>query len=669
MNLSGVNVGQIQNQASVQPLVVQEGQVLRGTIQKLYPNQQAEISIGGQKMMAKVETSMQAGNAHFFQVTSMQPELTLKMVSGPIDAKATPTDQMKQMMESMKLPQTKELQQLVLQLVKNEIPFNKEQILAAEPFLKGLKGAERTQTTEALQKLIELKLPITKDSIQAIIQGSAKSGFGHVLGSLEQLIRADSTMSSSLQQQVLDRLAQLKSPLSEQTGAMLLGKLLQGNGEKTAVQSVLQQAGVLPKEGATSASVVDQLFTKLKPDSSAMIQTLIGQNLGDKKTLQALTQLVAAHPTLTKDQQQSIQQAITRMQLAPTATHQTQLIQEVTTQLQGTKESIPQLLSQLKHASSEATPQIIQKLATAVAANTDFTLAQKQQIIHQLGQVTQTGAKTAFQAILSVFSEQMAHTPTEQVKSQLTQLLGVSQQQQSQMLQNIAKAGNQIPSMQPLIVAIEGQQAAQINGQAVHMAMKQTLSDLGLSLEARTLQSTAEAAQLSNTLKSLMHAVLNEQSMPGTKVMAEQVIARMNGQQLLSSENGAQQQLIMQVPLQFFGKRTEATLQWSGNKNKDGKIDSNFARIMFYLQLDSLDETVVDMQVQSRVVSLTIYSNEKATNSIVEPLQNALKTNLEKREYQLSGVFLKTFTNSTLTVKQQPKTAEQAPTKGMDFRI
>lgn len=673
MNLSGVNVGQIQSQQTVKQAVIQEGQVLHGTIQKLYPDQQAEISIGGQKMIAKLETSMQAGNSHFFQVTSTQPELTLKMVSGPIDPKASSLDQMKQMMESMKLPQTKELQQVVLQLVKNDIPFNKEQILSAESLLKGVKGSERTQTIDALQKMIELKLPMTRDSLQAVIQGSAKIGFTNLLGNLEQLIKSDATLSPSLQQQVLDRLTQLKAPLSEQTGSMLLGKMLQGaTGNKQDIQSLLTQVGILSKstQSNQTASVTEQLFNQLKSDPSDIIKTLMStQDLTAKRPLQALSQLVGAHPTLTKDQQQSIQQAITRVQLAPTEANQSQLVKEVTAQLQDAKQSITQLLSQLKTATAEQTPQTIQKIATAIASTNELTLAQKQQVIQQLGQVPQTGAKTAFEAVLRVFSEQVGQLPSEALKTQMAQLLGVSQQNQNQTFQQLAKTAATFPSLQQAVQSTESQQAAQITGQAVHMAMKQTLSELGLSLEARMLQPSQDHIQLSATLKSLMHAVLNDQAAPATKAAAEQIVARMNGQQLLSVENGTQQQLVMQVPLQFFGKRTDATLQWSGNKNKDGKIDSNFARVMFYLQLDSLDETVIDMQVQSRVVTLNIYTDQNTENTLVEPLKNALKTNLEQKDYHLSGVFLKNFTRSTATVKQQTKTPEQRQERGVDFRI
>ena len=46
-------------------------------------------------------------------------------------------------------------------------------------------------------------------------------------------------------------------------------------------------------------------------------------------------------------------------------------------------------------------------------------------------------------------------------------------------------------------------------------------------------------------------------------------------------------------------------LEWNGRMKENGKIDSEFARIMFYLQLDTLEETVVDMQVQNRIVTIT----------------------------------------------------------------
>lgn len=668
MNLSGVNLGQTQNNQSKQPLVIQQGQVLHGKINKLYSDQQAEITIGGQKMMAKLETSMQAGNTHFFQVSATEPELTLKMVSGPIDARSSVAEQTKQLLDTMKIPQSKEMQQLVSQLIKNEIPFNKEQLMAAEQMLKGVKGGERAQTIEALQKIIELKLPITTDTVQAVIQGGKKDGMLNLLSTIEATIRADQSMPPALKAQVLAQLAKLQAPLSEQTGMALLGKILQARvGSSSEVQQIMQQVGILQKQNNQSLS--NQIFAQMKPDLNDSIKQLLTQNLTSKSTLQNLSQQIIQHPNLSPESSKSIQQAITRMTLAPTVAHQTQLIQEVTTQLGQTKDSIAQLFAQLK-TRGQNEKAIIQQLATKIAASDELTLPQKQNIIHQLGQVNENSVKTAFQATLTAFSEQVGRTGSTQAMAQIGQLLGVSGDEQSKLFQQLTTAFQKSasPQLQQVVQQIEMQQLQQLTGNSVHAAIKNTLQSLGLSLEAQIAQDPTQN-KLADSLKSLMHAVIQDQSSSATKGMAEQFIARMNGQQLLSAENGPQQQIIMQVPLQFLGKRTEATLQWTGNKNKNGKIDSNFARIMFYLQLENLHETVIDMQVQSRVVNLNIFTEENGIKELISPLKEVLKVNLEKHDYQLSGVFFKKFAQQTDSVKQQVEKKANAKDGGLDFRI
>ena len=668
MNLSGVNLGQVQKNQSNQPLVIQQGQVLHGKINKLYPDQQAEITIGGQKMMAKLETSMQAGNTHFFQVSATEPELTLKMVSGPIDAKSSVAEQTKQLLDTMKIPQSKEMQQLVSQLIKNEIPFNKEQLAAAEQMLKGVKGGERAQTIEALQKIIELKLPITTDTVQAVIQGGKKDGMLNLLSTIEAAIRADQSMTPALKSQVLAQLAKLQAPLSEQTGMALLGKILQAKvGSSSEVQQIMQQVGILQKQNNQSLS--NQIFAQMKPDLNESIKHLLTQNLTSKSTLQNLSQQIIQHPNLSPESSKSIQQAITRMTLAPTVAHQTQLIQEVTTQLGQTKDSIAQLFAQLK-TGGQNEKAIIQQLATKIAASDELTLPQKQNIIHQLGQVNENSVKTAFQATLTAFSEQVGRTGSTQAMAQIGQLLGVSGDEQSKLFQQLTMAFQKSasPQLQQVVQQIEMQQLQQLTGNSVHAAIKNTLQSLGLSLEAQIAQDPTQN-KLADSIKSLMHAVIQDQSSPATKGMAEQFIARMNGQQLLSAENGPQQQIIMQIPLQFLGKRTEATLQWTGNKNKNGKIDSNFARIMFYLQLENLHETVIDMQVQSRVVNLNIFTEENGIKELISPLKEALKVNLEKHDYKLSGVFFKKFAQQSDSVKQQVEKKANAKDGGLDFRI
>ncbi len=139
--------------------------------------------------------------------------------------------------------------------------------------------------------------------------------------------------------------------------------------------------------------------------------------------------------------------------------------------------------------------------------------------------------------------------------------------------------------------------------------------------------------------------------------------------QLLSGENGHQHQLIMQVPLDFFGKRMDATLQWNGRMGKDGKIDANFARVLFYLNMESLQETVIDMQVQNRIVTITIFNEDPQLNLLAEPLKQSLKSGLFDKEYHLSGIFIKNFAQTTVENVAKKSQNEIENTNSVDIRV
>ena len=96
---------------------------------------------------------------------------------------------------------------------------------------------------------------------------------------------------------------------------------------------------------------------------------------------------------------------------------------------------------------------------------------------------------------------------------------------------------------------------------------------------------------------------------PALRDAAETMVLRMNGTLLQSGDTGTQQQLIMQLPLEIFGKKIDATLQWNSRMKENGKIDPAFARILFYLELESLSTTLVDMHVQNKVVNLTVFND------------------------------------------------------------
>jgi hypothetical protein len=120
--------------------------------------------------------------------------------------------------------------------------------------------------------------------------------------------------------------------------------------------------------------------------------------------------------------------------------------------------------------------------------------------------------------------------------------------------------------------------------------------------------------------------------------LAEQIILKMDGYQLLSSGHGSMQQIVFSVPLAVFQQQTELTMQWTARRMPDGKIDADYCRILFYLNLPHLKETVVDMQIQNRVATVNIFNASSRLNSLAEELLPILKAQLGKWDYHLSAV-------------------------------
>jgi len=123
----------------------------------------------------------------------------------------------------------------------------------------------------------------------------------------------------------------------------------------------------------------------------------------------------------------------------------------------------------------------------------------------------------------------------------------------------------------------------------------------------------------------------------------------------------------MQVPLEFFGKRIDATLQWNGRMKEDGKIDPDFARILFYLDLHSLEKTIIDMQVQNRVITVTIFNEDPELHNFDDVLSDKLKEGLESTGYKLSGVFFNNFEEKKVEKKLLKQNNND--NQGVDYRV
>jgi hypothetical protein len=196
------------------------------------------------------------------------------------------------------------------------------------------------------------------------------------------------------------------------------------------------------------------------------------------------------------------------------------------------------------------------------------------------------------------------------------------------------------------------------NGKTVMHLLHKMVGQLGLQYES-------ELNENQNSLKPMLLKVIRELGAEGRNI--EPILNRLTGMQLLSpNQSGPMQQIVMQLPITYEGKQTDVTLQLSGRKNNKGQIDPDYCRILFYLDLKSIHETVIDMQIQNRVIHATIINDENGINTIITALTPSLKDKLESLGYKLS--FLKVSETSRYQ-QTIPNLFNSGLTQGVDIRV
>lgn len=629
MTATSFNPIQLQQNAITstnQPLALKQGQVFHGTIKQLYPDQMAEIQVGNQKFIAKLEVPLKAGDAHFFQVTGTNPQTELKIVTGPMAQAATPSQQINQLLESMNLPKSAEMQQLLGHFMKAQLPISKEQMLQAEMWLKALpEGISKVDALQTIQKMIELKMPMTNDVFQALMSGQKTSGMTTIMDNFAQLLAKDTTLSESLRQNLMQQIQAIAKPFEVETGSVVLARVLQSltnsaatMSEKMQALSILKESGILPQQATLQnwSNMNEAKAFQPMQQAGQVIQTILATRPENASQLvEQLKSWTGSQNLLTNEQKQQINQLVDRFNQLPV-----------------TKQTLEVFAKQMQDQ--------LLKAFTQNTADRLFT-----QDAHAL---------SVKDHLLSLFRQE-ANSPS----------------QNEAFMRNLVK--NSIDSSQPFIQQVVTQADALVqnsmDSKAMEHALKTVLKNLGISYEATLGNKSADLHMIAHQLKPQLHTLLQETNItPQMKEAAEMLMTRMNGMQLSSGENGHQHQLIMQVPLEFFGKKMDATLQWNGRMKDNGKIDANYARVLFYLQMASMQETVIDMQVQNRVVTVTVFNENSEIQSLAEPLKAALKIGLAEKNYQLSGVFIKQFDKGQ-TEKISPVVEQQEEQSGVDIRV
>ncbi|WP_226034961.1 hypothetical protein [Aquibacillus saliphilus] len=175
-----------------------------------------------------------------------------------------------------------------------------------------------------------------------------------------------------------------------------------------------------------------------------------------------------------------------------------------------------------------------------------------------------------------------------------------------------------------------------------------------------------------NSLKSTLIQVMQEGNLNNTKAI-ESLIHLLNGVQLTSvQENNTMMLVNFQLPGGSFGLTKDLQISFESQKDKSNQINPDYCHILFYLQLEKLGDTVIDMQIQKRMVTITVVNDKPQAEQILSQLKPTLNEGLKQLDYQLSSVQFRSNTPEKKAIDTSPSNnydKEQPLSRGVDYKI
>ncbi|MFE4893927.1 hypothetical protein [Peribacillus butanolivorans] len=617
---------------------LKNGQILFGKVNRIYPNQTTEVQIGHQKMIATLDTPLQAGEMYWFQV--QQPnegKVVLKVLDSPNVNISSLKGATAQLLSHLGISPEPEAASLAEYLLKNQLPITKDTFLSALQWVKTADAEE--YGLSIIKRMFLQQLPFVEDVFVALLAQAKGEPFHKLLSGLQQQLQDSVSETSVKVKGVLDSLHVAKQDQLQQTGLQkLVTTWIDSSASpelKTGAFSLLQKTGFIPI-GITEAGFLEKLVVE-----SAEISGSTKNSVTDK--LQQGLQLLSDAKNGTLGKVEKVEYSLNRLLNG---------LDYVKAETSTGIKSIQQKNISTEELSALASRLLERTFAEASAGNRI------------------AGAKIEVNDLIAHLNKD-----TEKVaesKGKVTELLIQSLKRRPEAL-SVTHAEKLVLTQ---VLETEIQTIDFTNGASVAQQLKEWTKMLGLQLEHALANMPGDGLEdLTKdleTLKPLLLKLLNEQNPASVKELAEQILNRITAQQVLSQETGPLQNLLLTLPLNLGSSQTDLTLQWSGRKKKDGKIDPDYCRILFYLELERLKETFIDMQVQNRVIKVTVINEySKTIEAAADNYLTLLKANLEKMDYRLSGVL---FENPVSKKNTDPKFksalfSEKESYSGVDIRI
>ncbi|MFC2950126.1 hypothetical protein [Virgibacillus sediminis] len=179
------------------------GQIVRGQVRQLIPNQMAQIQLGKQSVVAQLEIPLTLGASYHFQVKAAEEHIHFKVIGDRLgrDEKANTLS----LLNKMGVKASNQAVDFLASMIHKRIPFTESQLKEALSLLDKANGSPKA--AEVLRGMLEKGIPVSEAVFSALLgkrtQGSLNSLLQSVLReigeekSLRQLYLALSHLTGS----------------------------------------------------------------------------------------------------------------------------------------------------------------------------------------------------------------------------------------------------------------------------------------------------------------------------------------------------------------------------------------------------------------------------------------------------------------------------------------
>ncbi|MFD2612982.1 hypothetical protein [Paenibacillus gansuensis] len=212
----------------------------------------------------------------------------------------------------------------------------------------------------------------------------------------------------------------------------------------------------------------------------------------------------------------------------------------------------------------------------------------------------------------------------------------------------------------------------------LNSAMQQ---EILLTGNASAQQGTSAAS--GETVKSLLLQLSQSADLPsGVKDSLQQAIQQITGQQLLMSpdRNHVFSHVTLFIPFKNDQGEQTAAVHIQSRKGEKGELDKDNCRLLFDLHMKALGNTLLDVQVVNKIVTLKIHNDFPAVQELMEESRSDISDALEGFGYQFLSLKCAPYpvtgssddigsSTDEAVLMQSAANYTAEPYKGMDLRI